>query len=79
MGRNENYRHVVHNPAGGWDVKKPHADRASGHFDNKQDAVQRGREIAQNAGGELVVHNQDGRISERRSYGNDPCPPKDRK
>ena len=30
MPRN-NRRHVVPNPGGGWDVKKPGADRASAH------------------------------------------------
>ena len=31
--------HVVPNPAGGWDVKRSHADRASGHYETKQQAV----------------------------------------
>jgi len=28
---------------------------------------------------ELVIHNKGGKISEKDSYGNDPCPPKDKK
>lgn len=28
---------------------------------------------------EHVIHNSNGRISEKNSYGNDPCPPKDKK
>lgn len=72
----DNDRHVVPNPDGGWDVKKPHADRASGHFDTKQDAVDFARGITQNNGGELLIHNQDGKISQRDSHGHDPFPPK---
>lgn len=34
------------------------------------------REIAINNRSELVVHGTDGRIREKNSYGNDPCPPK---
>jgi hypothetical protein len=77
---NKKQVHVVPNrERGGWDVVKPHAERASAHCDSKQEAFERGRVIAQNEGGELVSHNKNGQISERRSYGNDPCPPKDRK
>lgn len=75
----EKDRHVVHNPDGGWDVKKPHADRSSGHFDRKQDAVDFGRGVTQNTGGELLIHNQDGKLSRRDSHGNDPFPPKDKR
>lgn len=63
--------HVVHNPTGGWDVKREGAERASAHAETKQDAVDRGREIARNAGAELVVHNQDGKIGEKDSHGRD--------
>ena len=37
--------HVVPNSdRGGWDVKREGADRASGHFDRKTDAMDRGRD-----------------------------------
>jgi len=68
--------HVVHNHDGGWDVKKGGADRASGHFDNKIDAIDAGREISRNQKTELKIHNKDGRISQSDSHGNDPYPPK---
>lgn len=77
MARDEH--HVVPNPDGGWDVKRSGADRASRHFDTKQEAVERGRQISQNQGTEFVIHNQNGRISNSDSHGNDPCPPKDKK
>ncbi len=68
--------HVVHNPDGGWDVKRDGADRSSGHFDTKQDAIDAGRKISQNQGTEFVIHNKDGRIGPKDSHGNDDCPPK---
>lgn len=71
--------HVVPNPNGGWDVKQEGAQRASRHFDTKQDAVDKGREISQNQGTEFVVHGKDGRIQTKDSHGNDPCPPRDKK
>lgn len=72
-------QHVVPNPQGGWDVKSGGSQRSTKHFDLKQDAINLGREIAQNQKAELHIHNKDGRIADKRSYGNDPCPPKDKK
>ncbi|MFH0948700.1 MAG: DUF2188 domain-containing protein [Elusimicrobiota bacterium] len=68
--------HVVHNPNGGWNVVKGGAERASGHFDKKVEAINEGRKISRNQGSELVIHNTNGRISESDSHGHDPCPPK---
>lgn len=69
--------HVVPNSdKGGWDVKKGGAERASLHTNNKQDAIDRAREISQNQGTELFVHNKNGQIASRDSHGNDPFPPK---
>ncbi len=65
-------------PDGGWNVKRGGADRSSGHFDTKRDAIDRGREISRNQGAELRIHNRDGRISQSDSHGNDPNPPKDK-
>lgn len=71
--------HVVHSSGGGWDVKRSGSARSSGHFDNKQDAIDRAREISINQGTELIIHNRDGKISQCDSHGNDPCPPKDKR
>ena len=38
MSKKSNNRFVVSNPSGGWDVKKPGAERASGHFEKQADA-----------------------------------------
>jgi predicted RNase H-like HicB family nuclease len=61
----DNDRHVVPHADGGWDVKAPHAERASSHHDTQEEAIDRAREIIENAGGgELVTHGMDGRIRE---------------
>ena len=80
MARNE--RHVVQNPSGGWDVVKPHADRASAHTDTQAQAQDRARQIVHNTGGgEVVTHGADGRIrdSDTVAPGNDPFPPRDKR
>jgi uncharacterized protein YdaT len=76
MSQNHGSHHVVHNPNGGWDVKRSDASRSSGHFDTKQDAVNAGREISRNQGTEFVIHGGDGKIQGKDSHGNDPFPPK---
>ena len=76
MTKGPKSHHVVPNPAGGWDVKRGGGERASGHFDTKTQAVDRGREIRRNQGTELRIHNRDGRIASSDSHGNDPNPPR---
>lgn len=68
--------HVVPSPEGGWDVKKGGAERASGHFEHKNDAVDYGREVSRNQGTEFLIHGLDGQIQQSDSHGHDPYPPK---
>lgn len=68
--------HVVHNPDGGWDVKRGGAERSSGHFDTKREAIDAGRIISQNQNTEFVIHGLDGKIQSSDSHGNDPFPPR---
>lgn len=77
-----NDRHVVPNPDGGWDVKKPGADRASSHQPTQKDAINRARDIVGNAGGgEVVIHGVNGQIRDKDTIapGNDPNPPRDKR
>ena len=47
--------HIVSNPTrGGWDAKRPNADRASKHFDKKKDAIEWSRNLAMREGLELI-------------------------
>ena len=59
--------HVV--PHGdGWAVIKADAERASAILPTKDEAVARGREIARNQHGKLVVHGQDGMVQDTVNY-----------
>ena len=71
-----NSHHVVHNPGGGWDVKRGGSARASAHAETKQEAIDVGREISRNQRTEFRIHNLDGRIAQSDSHGGDPNPPK---
>ena len=73
-------RHVVPAEGGGWNVEKPHASRASAHYDTQREAIARARDIVANTGGELVVHGRDGQIRAKDTSprGHDPFPPRDK-
>ncbi len=68
--------HVVPNRNGGWDVRRGGSQRASGHYETKNEAIDAGRTVSRNQGTEFRIHNQDGRIASSDSHGNDPHPPK---
>ena len=68
--------HVVHNPKGGWDVKRGGGQRAVRHFETKQPAVDFGRNVSRNQRTEFLVHGANGQIQTKNSHGNDPCPPR---
>jgi Uncharacterized protein conserved in bacteria (DUF2188) len=79
MSKKRDYHIVPNSDRGGWDLKREGGDRASGHFDRKSDAMDRGRDLARERKTELVEHGRNGRIQDSDSYGNDPNPPRDRK
>lgn len=70
-----NNQHIVPHPDG-WAVKPEGASKATKVFNTQSEAIEKGREIAINQQSELFIHNKQGRIRERNSYGNDPYPPK---
>ena len=61
--------HVV--PSGdGWALEVDGDERET--FDTQEEAIERGREVAEAEEGELVVHGEDGQIRDKTSHGNDP-------
>lgn len=70
--------HVVKHDQG-WAVRREGAERVSSVHDTKAEAMEQGRSQGRRDGVEVVEHGRDGRIQGSNSYGNDPCPPKDRK
>lgn len=63
--------HVVPAPRHGWSVKKMGAHRATRHFETKKSAVEYARELSKSHETDLYIHNLDGRVADRRSYGKD--------
>jgi hypothetical protein len=49
------------------------ASSPSTTFDTKDEAVAAGRDLARKGQAEQHIHREDGAISERSSYGNDPA------
>ena len=72
MAKNQ---HITTHPRG-WQVKGEGNSKATVVTSTQGEAIKIGREIARNQGSELLIHNKQGRIRERDSYGNDSCPPK---
>jgi len=70
--------HVVYDD-GLWKMKRENSQKASKIFNTKIDAVDYSRNVAKNDKVEFAIHNKDGKISNKNSYGNDPYPPRDRK
>lgn len=72
MSKNQ---HVVPHKAG-WAVKGANNERATSVHRTQAEAINAGRSIARNQKSELLIHNTEGRIRQKNSYGNDPYPPK---
>lgn len=71
--------HVVPHSDGGWATRREGTDRVSDRHPTQREAINVGRERAKKDQVELVIHGTDGRIRDKDSYGNDPCPPKDKR
>lgn len=68
-------QHVV--PHGNeWAVKGEGNGKYTAITDTQSEAINVARDIAQNQGTELFIHNRHGQIRERNTYGDDPYPPK---
>ncbi len=60
-----------------WKVKREGAQRAARTFDNKDNAVDFGKDMAKKQPlGQLIIHKKDGTIQTEHNYGKDPYPPK---
>ncbi len=69
-------QHVV--PYGDeWAVRGSGNSRVTSVHDTQREAINAGREVARNQGGELLIHGRNGQIRERDSVGNnDNFPPR---
>jgi hypothetical protein len=66
-------------PDGGWQVKREGADKATSIHSTQAAANKAARQIAINNSCEHKIQGRDGKIINSNSYGNDPCPPRDKK
>ncbi len=71
MARNQ--IHTVRRP-GGWGNKSAGASKVAKVYRTKAAAQAAGRKTAINQKAEHVIHNMNGKIGSRNSYGNDPHP-----
>lgn len=77
MAKKKN-QHVI--PYGSrWAVKGEGNKKVTKITETQKEAIEIAKKIAKNQGSEVVIHNKEGRIRDKDSYGNDPCPPKDKK
>ena len=61
-----------------WAVKGEGNKRATKVTKTQKEAIDIAREIAKTQKSELIIQNTEGKIRSKESYGNDPCPPKDK-
>ena len=71
-------QHVVPTRNGKWGVRGAGNERLTYITDTQSEAIELGKEIAKNQGSELLIHGRNGQIRSKDSYGNDPCPPRDK-
>lgn len=62
-----------------WAVRGEKNSRVTSVTDTQAKAINIARNIARNNQSEVVIHNRQGIIRDKDSYGRDPNPPKDRK
>lgn len=60
----------------GWGNQREGSKRVAKVFSTKAEAEQAGRVTAKRERVEHLIHNKDGEVSKRNSYGNDPFPPR---
>ncbi|MBQ4560265.1 MAG: DUF2188 domain-containing protein [Tyzzerella sp.] len=61
-----------------WGVHGEGNSRDTKQFERKSDAIDYAKGIAKRQQSELIIQKQNGQIQSKDSYGNDPCPPRDR-
>lgn len=71
---NKSY-HVTPNKDGSWNVKGSGDQQASSKHETQGEAIEQATKLAKKNESELFIHDKDGKIRERNSYGNDPYPP----
>ena len=61
-----------------WAVKGERNQKATKVTNTQKEAIKIAKGIAKNQGSELIIQGKNRKIVSKDSYGNDPCPPKDK-
>lgn len=77
MARGKDQHVVKHSD--GWAVKGAGNSRATKVTQTQGQAIKIAQDIARNQDSDTKIHGENGKIRAGNSYGNDPCPPRDRK
>lgn len=77
MAKGKNQHVVPHKD--GWAVKGAGNAKATKVTSTQREAIAVAQDIARHQKADTKIHGTDGKIRAGNSYGNDPCPPKDRK
>jgi hypothetical protein len=67
--------HIVPNPGQekDWKIKEENIDEPLGLFSNKEEAIEKAKEIAKaNEPSQIIIHREDGQIQTEYTYGDDP-------
>lgn len=72
-------RQLVVKREDGWAIRGERNERDTSRHPTQAAAPGSARDIARNQQSEVVIHDRQGRIRDRDSYGNDPRPPIDRR
>ncbi|MGX8178878.1 DUF2188 domain-containing protein [Exiguobacterium artemiae] len=67
-------QHITPHPDGGYQVIEEGASTATERFLTQKEAITARRKIAKDRQVELIIHNKEGQIRDKDSYGNDPFP-----
>jgi hypothetical protein len=68
---NENNQHVVKR-GDNWAVRGAGNSKDTSHHGTQEEAIGAAKNVAENKKSDVVIHNREGKIRERSSYGNDP-------
>ena len=64
---------------GQWQVKGGGNSKPNRVVNTQKEAISIATNIAKNQHGEVAIHGTNGAIRQKNSYGNDPCPPRDKR
>lgn len=77
--KNKNIHTVFNSDRHMWETKIEKQEKPLSYSHTKDIAIEKSIREAKEREVEHVIHNKDGKISDKDSYGNDPFPPRDKK